>query len=384
MKRNCPICGKNDKEKLKDVTLINFDKDEGLFDKQSIVCCNYCGFVFHEGFDTERLNDYYGEYTSGGDIKKMSPDEEILNNNMVDFIEHNLKISKDAHILDVGCSFGWVLDLLNERGFRNVKGIDTDKSVIQKLKMMGYQVEEGSSYSTDKQNLEQQFDVVTLKMVMEHLLNPREAVDNVSKWLKEDGVLIIEVPDCSLYDVTAFFPGYFQTVNIEHINNFSAVSLMNLMRGWRMVACESTSSNDIFPVLRMAFKKDVSIYQKIIKVEDDKNTILKSMAIPNAHGLRFQSNIERLKGKRCVIWGVSAYTRGALLYTELGQMDISFFVDSNKMLQQKTLKGKAIVAPEGVADFDGVIVIVGKASQQAIIENIQRLGYDNEVICLSD
>jgi hypothetical protein len=229
-----------------------------------------------------------------------------------------------------------------------------------------------------------QFDVILMKMILEHLEEPASAVDNVRKWLKEKGLLVIEVPDCSLYDETAYFPGYFQNVNMDHINNYSAVSLMNLMRDWRMVACESTDTSGIYPVLRMAFRYAPGSSRIPAFDSNDEKRILASMQKPSEKGKLLLEKIELLKGEKCVVWGVSTFTRALLANTLLKDMDIVAFVDRSPDLQKKTLLGKAIIAPENLKGFDGVIVIPGKTSKNAILRNIEEFGYKNKVVCLSD
>lgn len=384
MERSCPVCGSMERHKMDEIHLINFDGEEGIFDTQKIMCCEQCGFVYHEGIDMRKLAAHYNAYTSGSQIQLMTEDEKILNNNMADFVEYHLKTPRDAKILDIGCGYGWVIGLLKQRGYTQVVGMDTDEPLMKKLQANGFSVEIGSIYSGDSNRLNERFDMILLKMVMEHLEHPQIAIDNIYQWLKPNGVLVIEVPDCLLYDRAAFFTGYFQSVNMEHINNFSAVSLMNLMKNWRMVACESTESNGIFPVLRMAFRYDANYERALVYDSTDEIMIKKSLKHPSDKGRRLNYNISLLEGKSCVIWGVGSFTRGLLTYTGLKDMEIAFFVDRNTEYHKKTLMGKKILAPEAIGDFKGVIVIPGKNSQQAIIQNIQDLHYTNEIVCLSE
>lgn len=382
--RACPICGSKEKREIGRINLVNFDGIQGLFDHQAISCCKRCGAVFHEGIDFSRLDAYYSSYTGGAQIAAMTAYDAVLNSNMADFIQYHLNTPKHAHILDVGCGYGWAIGILKDRGYANVVGMDTDEPLMEKLRGAGFSTECGSAYS-DKKELESKFDVILLKMVMEHLENPGAAVRNVGKWLKRDGTLVIEVPDCSLYDKAAPFPGHFQSVNMEHINNFSLVSLMNLMRGWRLTASESTQSQGIFPVLRGAFQYDASLEDNWVVFDPtDERRVLASLQAPSEKGTRLLEQISLLKGKKCAVWGVSAFTKGLLTYTCLRDMDIACFVDRNASYQKQTLLGRPIIAPEQLDGFEGVIVIPGKNSEQAILRNIGELGYHNEVVCLNE
>lgn len=383
--RRCPICDSNKNHDVDRIKLINFDGRRDLFDEQIIKACDKCGFIFHDGLDFGKFSEHYGSYTTKGTvhIAEMTADELVLNNNMVSFIESKLCVSKEANILDVGCGYGWVLGLLKEHGYRNIHGIDTDALLMQELGNK-YSVSVGDC-ETEIEDFENKFDVVTIKMVMEHLEFPRKAIDNLRKWIKNNGILVIEVPDCLIYERTAFFPGYFQSVNMEHINNYSMLSLLNLMNEWEPVIFESTDSNGIFPVLRAAFRKVNHVKNEIIYNPNDETVIKKSLYIWAERSKELRERIENIVSsqKSIAIWGVSAFTRGLLTYTNLKNANISFFIDRNKKYQKRTLIGKIIKDPDEVAGFDGKIIIPGKTSQGAILKNISELRLTNEVICLS-
>lgn len=123
--------------------------------------------------------------------------------------------------------------------------------------------------------------------------------------------------------------------------------------------------------------------RQLICERNDAEAIRKSLYQPSTKGKYVNEKISSLMGKECAVWGVSAFTRGLLTYTELGKMNIVCFVDRNPYLQTKTLQGKSIISPEELKGFKGTIVVPGKNSENAILSNIQELGYKNEVVCLS-
>ncbi|WP_022761362.1 class I SAM-dependent methyltransferase [Butyrivibrio sp. AD3002] len=384
--RDCPICSHQEFSVISEIKLVNFDANNHLFDNQVIKRCKKCGFVYHDGIDFSKLDEHYSTYTSKAAVRiaPMTDDELVLNSNMVKFIEHHLEIDKEAKILDVGCGYGWVLGLLKDRGYVNIHGIDTDAPLIGELGKY-YDVRAGNCETTIPE-FEGSFDVIIIKMVMEHLLDPRKAVGNMRKWLKTGGYLAIEVPDCSLYEETAFFPGYFQSVNMEHINNYSIHSLCNLMNEWRLVASESTDSQGIFPVLRAAFKKMNDSYSEdITYCPNDAAHILQSMNSFNLKSERLKEILDGLAETRekCIVWGCSAYTRGLLTYTKLRECNIAYFVDGNSALQEKKLIGKEIKNPLEICDSEFTIVVPGKTSKKSILASIEKLNLKNKILCLS-
>lgn len=380
--RNCPICGSNKKHIIEKICRVNFIGDENIFDNQDIVECELCGGIYHEGMSPEELNDFYSQYYGDNDIQELVGEDVVLHNGTADFVDYHVHPAKNADILDAGCGYGWVVDLLEKKGYQNVYGIDLDAKVTTKLAEKGYKIAYGSVYD-EYAPFGKKYDVIVSRMVFEHLYSPIEAVEGMRRWLKEDGILVLEVPDCSLYDRTSIFRGQYQSVNAQHINNFSVVSMMNMMRKWRLVACESSECEGWYPVLRMAFRYDEHLERSIICSTVDKESILKSLYVmaPNAY---VEKNIEKIGTRECVIWGCSLFTRGLLTYTELKNKKIAYFVDANEEIQKKTLMGKKILAPIEIKNFDGLIVIPGKTSAESIKRDIERYGYKNEIICLSE
>ena len=383
--RKCPICGKNDKHIIKKYSLVNYDSVKGIFDEQCIAECEDCGAIYNEGVEFDKLSEYYADYTCDSAIRKMTADESVLNNRMADFVEHHLDTPKNAYILDVGCSYGWLIDLLISRGYSNVEGMDTDISLIEKMREAGYHVCSGSAFGNHPHNGEMNYDLIILKMVLEHLEEPYSVIKNVGEWLNPGGILLIEVPDASLYEKTAFFPGYFQTVGLEHINYFSHITLTNMMIGWKAIAMESTDNNGIYPVLRMAFVKEKDTIREHFFANYDREPVINSYEKPSEIGEQILSKIDALMDEQCLVWGTSAFTRGLLANTRLKELNIKCFVDRNPELQKLTLIGKHIISPEEVGAYsDCIIVIPGKTSKESIIRDIQKMGYNNRIVCLSE
>ena len=101
------------------------------------------------------------------------------------------KVRCGSYLLDIGCSFGWFLDEAETMGF-NCHGIENSPLVM--------------SYHHQKQTKQviaknfndmvcKKFDVITLLNVLEHLEDPNQTLDLLKEKLKDDGYLVIAVPN---------------------------------------------------------------------------------------------------------------------------------------------------------------------------------------------
>ncbi|WP_163322472.1 class I SAM-dependent methyltransferase [Draconibacterium mangrovi] len=106
------------------------------------------------------------------------------------FLEPSLPPCKK--VLEIGCSYGERLSKLKDRGY-DVTGIELAEESVQKAKeLFGLNIINSDIDSCDFK--ENQFDVIIMRMVLEHLRNPQTIIRKISSWLREGGELLISVP----------------------------------------------------------------------------------------------------------------------------------------------------------------------------------------------
>ncbi len=94
-------------------------------------------------------------------------------------------------VLDIGCAAGHNLKVFHDLGFE-MHGIEPEFTFAEAAEKFGVRVFRG--YLEDY-NLGERFDIITLFHVFEHINPPMLA--KVSALLKEDGFLVVEVPNLS-------------------------------------------------------------------------------------------------------------------------------------------------------------------------------------------
>jgi len=99
-------------------------------------------------------------------------------------------------LLDIGCSFGYTLEAAQDLGLKPA-GVEIDAIAIERCRQMGFQV-----YSANMNHLpfdDNQFQIVTMKHVLEHTPDPLTALREVRRVLNPGGGLFIAVPHLSYH-----------------------------------------------------------------------------------------------------------------------------------------------------------------------------------------
>ncbi len=128
-------------------------------------------------------------------------------------------------ILEIGSSTGHFLFSL--QGYvDSVTGVEPGRAFADYARCRGIRTFEKLG---DIQN--EQFDVILLYYVLEHMRDPVDCLSEIRRYLKPDGKLLLEVPNVedvlfSTYDIPSFGPFYFQKA---HYYNFSRKTLEAVM-----------------------------------------------------------------------------------------------------------------------------------------------------------
>lgn len=131
-------------------------------------------------------------------------------------------------LLDVGCFEGDFLNVAKDTGW-NVFGTEISKKAISSAKSnYGINVDKGRLiYIKYKEN---QFDVVTMNDVIEHLPNPNDYVSKVSKILKSGGIFYIGTPNFDSLPRYLLGKSWHAVIFPWHLQYFSINILIKLLK----------------------------------------------------------------------------------------------------------------------------------------------------------
>jgi SAM-dependent methyltransferase len=200
--------------------------------------CAQCGLVYQVHVPNDALlAQVYGPWSRGTALevehRNYSLDEYRYLSQQVQFvIEHFGRAPAQLEVLDFG--FGWAHWARMAMGFGcNVSGVELSEERKDYARRFGIQVLEQEELPQGR------FHFINTEQVFEHLVQPREVLQQLVRSLAPGGVIKISVPDCVSALKKIQHGARFETLGaddqmqiapLEHINSFDASSLVNLGR----------------------------------------------------------------------------------------------------------------------------------------------------------
>lgn len=181
-----------------------------------------------------------------------------------------------GNILDIGAGTGDFLKVAERQGW-NVFGVEPNAQARGLAKSKKLSLEESTSSFEDST-----FDVITMWHVLEHVPNLQTQIKELQRLLKNDGLLVIAVPNYKSFDADHYKEFWAAYDVPRHLYHFSRKSIRRIFskRGFRLLFCE--------PLLFDSFY--VSLLSE--KYKSGKNNFLKAAWIGLASNLKAKSSGE--------------------------------------------------------------------------------------------
>lgn len=219
--QSCPVCSK---ESFKEYLKVH--DHFGSKEEFTLVKCSSCQTLSTiPQPDEKEIITYYksNSYVSHGD--SINP--------IFDFVyrtiqNRNLKYKRKLierytlgkNLLDYGCGSGTFLEYMNKQGWET-KGIEPDKNARQIAEEKGVKL-------TGLDQLNSEYDCITLFHVLEHVHRLKETLQTLIEHLSKNGVLILALPNYNSRDAQhyqQFWAGYDVPRHLYHFNQKSIFSL---------------------------------------------------------------------------------------------------------------------------------------------------------------
>ena len=145
-----------------------------------------------------------------------------------------------GRVLDVGCGFGESLKKLKEKGWQTY-GIEINRGAAKHAQKFGKIF---TCELSDAKFPNCFFDAVLLRHVLEHVHHPSKILVEVRRIMKDDGVLVIEVPDAESIEARIFKARWPLWNPPEHLYHFSRGTLGPMLRktGFRILEMSNSPS----------------------------------------------------------------------------------------------------------------------------------------------
>jgi 2-polyprenyl-3-methyl-5-hydroxy-6-metoxy-1,4-benzoquinol methylase len=191
----------------------------------NILECDNCGLVFLSSFNHIMKSHYEdsGMHDREAlDIDKWLESTEEDDKRRYQFVKE--KITNKA-VLDFGCGIGGFLNLVKNSASK-ADGVELEKALQSSFKQRKLNVFSNLSLVRGK------YDVITAFHVVEHLEKPKEILKQLSKFLTEDGEMIIEVPNSNDALLTLYENKPFQNFTYwsQHLFLFNEKTITELVK----------------------------------------------------------------------------------------------------------------------------------------------------------
>ena len=232
---HCPICGSDESD--------FFCGSDRIGLPVETVFCRFCPTLYSRlRLDEVSLEIFYSSFYRPMYGGTTEPSEAFFDDQVT--IGHKImeRLTKfgmpewscaGATVLEIGCGAGGVLLPFKVAG-ANVLGVDLDDKYMDKGRSFGLKLERRSIFENP---LNDKFDLIILKDVLEHFADIERMIEMVKNNLSECGQVYVQVPSFEALEFLGYrsdFLRYFQNAHLVH---FSQSSL-----------CHIFSKHGLFPI----------------------------------------------------------------------------------------------------------------------------------------
>jgi SAM-dependent methyltransferase len=382
---SCNVCGQ---EAFKPVFI---DRKSGF----SQGFCEECGLIYltprmDAGSRMQFYATYGQKYPESFLIDPKNPYRQIAATRAT-FFEGFCRdlVEKPASLLEVGCSYGFFLEELEKKGLPiRTHGLDPSRSEVEYARRVNGLAHVRTGLIEDMNGGEEQYDVIALFHVLEHLGDPMEALQAIHGALREGGLIWIEVPEAS--QLKGDVIEYQHFISCQHLYEFSLVTLKALLEraGFERVVHEEA------PLGFFLESNQRAIYRK--RAVAGANSIGKDMR-SETYLSTFRDHVMDIKrdvqawldrqirfGKPVFIYGGGFHTMGLLGLLEYTNGSIRAILDDDEGKHGTTLEGLSIRSPSVLEEYaDAAIIISTLVGEEKIARKLtgqERPGWDIKAI----
>lgn len=194
-------------------------------------------------FDT--LKEYYEtEYAEGSYIIHFESDDIRLKSSESRYSELQ-KYDPKGKILDIGCSTGYFLDYAAKNNLLTY-GIELSLIAVKKAKLNHENIINGSL--DDSKYQDSFFDVIAMYDIIEHVTNPQDTMKEVSRIIKNNGLLVITTPDIESWHAKVMGKRWGVIMPPEHLIYFSKKSISLLLERYGFEVIEIRKNYKIYTI----------------------------------------------------------------------------------------------------------------------------------------
>lgn len=228
----------------------------------SVLRCPKCdlGWLYPKPDPSELSRLYDEDYFSQNRIMVAETDEQLAlkvagQRTRVRFVR---RYKDSGELLDIGCASGYFLARAKEAGY-SVCGLEVSEWAVREgREKLRLKIEQGTIETADFEPAA--FDAITMWHTVEHFEDPVKSLSKVRRWLKPDGILIIECPNSRSFDAAKYGIEWTGWSIPYHLWHFTPRSLGDILHrlGYEVVGIQTFRSQWVkdrlrkIPVLSLA------------------------------------------------------------------------------------------------------------------------------------
>lgn len=316
----------------------------------SLYQCKMCG---HLSIPSHVDEEYYEDYSLGsywGESFRRVRERQL----------ERLKqlVPETGRFLDIGCGVGHYLSLA-QKYFGELYGVEPSQTSAAIARQRGFSII--NDYFHDGIQFEHDFDAISLIEVLEHLEQPTIVFNLAAQLLKDNGVMLVEVPNGQrIYDQCLYY-----NLSTDHIQYFSVSSLTRMAeQAGLMILCVQES-------------EDPNLLEMYVRKTSRISVSFDSMRQTAIH--RIVSQITN--GTNIAAWGAGAEAASFLSMLN-GVIPINCIIDSDTAKHGLKAAGIPIVPPtrEIIQQLD-TIILFANAHKKQIESQLVDAGFEGALIC---
>lgn len=197
-----------------------------------ILRCRACGYVFADMrlTDEELFQLYNEEFFTGAEFSNYAADAKFFRKNFalrLDELKKFLDPARHRRLLEIGCAYGFFLDVVRDE-FAHVEGIDiTDAGVRYAREELKLDVVQADFLAHDYGA--QKFDVVCMWDTIEHLREPQAYVEKIAAHTRPGALLALTTGDIESFNARLRKDRWRLIHPPTHLHYFSPKSIAQLL-----------------------------------------------------------------------------------------------------------------------------------------------------------
>lgn len=233
----CRLCGTNKGQRIRAKYVFGGTQEHKFYE------CKKCGVIYLYPYLTEEEETrfYKMEFekfmaTRVGNHRDWSNAQKHIATNQdqvqrrMKYLQNYIDAKIGGNLLEIGCSSGFMLEAFRQKGFKCF-GVEPSGEFLEFLHKNNFNAYENLD-DLISNNLELKFDVITHFFVFEHIADPYVFLTKTYSLLKDDGIIIAEIPSStdaltSLYNIHAFEKFYWSIAHHYYYNPISIAYLMD-------------------------------------------------------------------------------------------------------------------------------------------------------------